>query len=301
MLLSPTNPPRGSEFLPLHPDGRPAVTRFAPSPTGYMHLGHAYAALFAWHTAERSGGRLRLRIEDIDVSRCRPVFEDAIYEDLAWLGVAWDGPVRRQSDHMGDYGAALEELGRLGVLYPCFCTRKAVRAEIERAEAAPHGPPGLGDLYPGTCRRLDRREQNARLRRGEAHVLRLDVAEAAALAGPLVWRDLRRGQIEADPLSCGDAILARKDVRTSYHLACTLDDHLQGVTLVTRGEDLFHATHLHVLLQRLLGLRTPDYYHHNLIADTNGQRLAKRNRAVSLRSLRSSGKRPEEIRREVGF
>ncbi len=269
------------------------VTRFAPSPTGDMHLGHAYSALVGWRAANEGGGKFRLRIEDIDRGRCRDEFEDAIYEDLTWLGLAWDEPARRQSDHLSDYAAALEELSRLGLLYPCFCTRAEVRAEIDNADAAPHGPDG--PHYPGICRALGRSEQNDRIRAGKAHALRIDMAKAHAAAGPLVWRDRKAGRIEADPLSAGDVVLARKDVPTSYHLAVTLDDHLQGVTLVTRGYDLFAATHVHRLLQALLGLRTPEYHHHPTITDPNGVRLAKRNRAVTLRSLRNAGRSPDEV------
>ncbi len=291
-------PAKTHRALPADPlardRGAALTTRFAPSPTGYMHLGHAYAALLGWRIAREAGGRFRLRIEDIDSGRCRPAFEEAIYEDLAWLGIDWDGPVRRQSEHMADYAAALEELSRQGLLYPCFCTRAEVRAEIKRADAAPHGPDG--PLYPGTCRALGRQEQNRRIRAGKAHALRLDVAKAAERAGRLVWRDRRAGEIVADPASCGDVVLARKDVPTSYHLAVTLDDHLQGVSLVTRGYDLFHATHVHRLLQALLGLRTPEYLHHPMITDANGVRLAKRNRAVTLRALRSAGKTAHEVR-----
>lgn len=280
-------------------DGRAVTTRFAPSPTGYMHLGHAYSALRGYREAQAAGGRFLLRIEDIDLGRARDEFESAIYEDLAWLGLEWEGTVRRQSEHYDDYAAALDELARASLLYPCFCTRKAIRAEIEQADAAPHGPDG--PVYPGTCRGLSRSKQNRRMRAGEAFALRLDMARAIAAAGPLAWTDRRRGAIQATPAAAGDVVLARKDVPTSYHLAVTLDDHLQGVTLVTRGEDLFEATHIHRLLQALLGLRTPDYYHHGLIADTEGRRLAKRNRAVTLRTLRREGKTPEQILAMIGL
>lgn len=275
------------------------TVRFAPSPSGYMHLGHAYSSLIAWRNAQAHGSRFLLRIEDIDASRCRPAFEQAIYHDLAWLGIDWQRPVRRQSESMGDYADALKALASLGVLYPCFCTRSEVRAEIKNADAAPHGPDG--PLYPGTCRTLARSEQNRNIRAGKAHALRLDVAKAVALAGPLIWIDRKAGRIEADPLSAGDVVLARKDIPTSYHLAVTLDDHLQGVTLVTRGWDLFHATHIHRLLQALLNLDTPLYYHHPMITDPNGLRLAKRNRAVTLRALRNSGKTAADVRRMVNL
>lgn len=290
---------RGSDFLPTPARGEPPhVTRFAPSPTGYLHLGHAYSAQFAYEAARLSGGRFLLRIEDIDQTRCRPEFEQGILEDLRWLGLRWDGAVRRQSQDLPLYEGALRRLKELGVIYPCFCTRKQIQAEIEEADRAPHGPSGEA-VYPGTCRRLTEAERKRRIEAGEPFALRLDVAAALALTGPLTWTDVRGGAIPAEPELLGDVVLARKDVPTSYHLAVTVDDHLQGVTLVTRGEDLFHATHVHRLLQALLGLRTPRYYHHNLIADSTGQRLAKRNRAVTIRHLRERGWTPDHIWRAI--
>lgn len=292
---------KGSDFLPMPEAGAPpAVTRFAPTPSGYLHLGHAYSALIAWETARASHGRFHLRIEDIDVGRCRPEFEQGIYDDLDWLGLRWDHEPFRQSDHMHGYAEALDRLDRLGVLYPCFCTRRQIRAEIADAGRAPHGPSGEA-LYPGICRSLDVDERLRRMQASEPYALRLDVEKALQLTGPLVWRDLRVGEIQADPASLGDVVLARKDVPTSYHLAVTIDDALQGVNLVTRGEDLFHATHIHRLLQGLLGLPTPRYYHHNLIADSTGLRLAKRNRAITLRTLRHSGKQPADVWRLIGL
>jgi glutamyl-Q tRNA(Asp) synthetase len=279
------------------------TTRFAPSPTGLLHLGHAHAALFAWGAARLAGGRFLLRIEDIDQGRARPEFEDAIFEDLAWLGLEWWGEVRRQSEHFDDYAEALGRLGELGVLYPCFCTRAEIRAEIERAGAAPHptseGPDG--PIYPGTCRGLDPMERQARIDKGEAHALRLDVVRAMRLAGRLLWEDRLRGEIEADPAIFGDVVLARKDVPTSYHLAVTVDDALQGVTLVTRGEDLFEATHIHRLLQALLGLPTPTYHHHPLITGPDGQRFAKRDKSLTIRALREAGKSAGEVIQMAGF
>ena len=269
------------------------VTRFAPSPTGSLHLGHAFSALFAEAAARAAGGRFLLRIEDIDAGRCRPEFEDAIYQDLAWLGLEWEAPVRRQSDHLADYAAALTRLDDRGLIYPCFCTRRDIRDEIARAGAAPHGADGF--VYPGICRGLTQSERADRIGAGEAHALRIDMARAVERVGPLTWRDRKAGTVAADPLACGDVVLARKDVPTSYHLAVTLDDHMQGVTLVTRGYDLFHATHVHRMLQALLGLRTPDYHHHPMITDPNGLRLAKRNRAVTLRALRNAGKTPDDV------
>ena len=274
------------------------VTRFAPSPTGLLHLGHAYSALFAARAARVAGGRFLLRIEDIDQGRRRPELDAAILEDLAWLGLAWEAPVRRQSEHMADYAAALARLGADGLTYPCFCTRKEIQAEVARSGQAPHGADG--PLYPGTCRRLEAGERRARIAAGEAHALRLDAAAAAARAGPLRWHDRGRGPQDADPAVHGDVVLARKDTPTSYHLAVTLDDHIQGVSLVTRGMDLFEATHVHRLLQALLGLDVPAYHHHRLVMGPGGQRLAKRDGALTLRALREAGHTPAEARRLAG-
>jgi glutamyl-Q tRNA(Asp) synthetase len=279
------------------------ITRFAPSPTGPLHLGHAHSALFGWTAARDRGGVFLLRIEDIDLGRCRPEFERQLMEDLFWLGLTWPDPVRRQSEHFDDYRAALHRLEALGVTYPCFCTRKEIEEEIARAGHAPHGPDGA--LYPGTCRHLPAAERSARQAAGEAFAIRLDVARASAIAsaiaGPLSWQDHGAGRIDATPEILGDIVLARKDVPTSYHLSVTVDDFLQGVTLVTRGRDLFHATHLHRLLQALLGYPAPDYHHHGLLTNDRGERLAKRDKAVSLRSLRESAKTPAEVRAMAGF
>ncbi|GAB4356238.1 MAG: tRNA glutamyl-Q(34) synthetase GluQRS [Kiloniellaceae bacterium] len=276
------------------------VTRFAPSPSGYLHLGHAYSALFAARAAGpvKDGGRFLLRIEDIDGGRARPEFEAAIYEDLAWLGLTWEQPVRRQSDWMAAYAAALGDLGARGLVYPCFCTRKEIAAEISRAAAAPHGP--AESLYPGTCRHLSAGERQARKEAGTLYAVRLDVEAALAAAeaahgGPLTWHDRGRGPQVCDPRGEGDVVLARKDVATSYHLSVVVDDAAQGVTLVTRGEDLFAATHVHRLLQQLLGLPVPDYHHHRLITDENGQRLAKRSDALAIRALRAAGRSAAEV------
>jgi len=270
------------------------VTRFAPSPTGLLHLGHAYAALVAWRAARQGGGRFLLRIEDIDAARCREEFVAAIEVDLAWLGIDWDGEVRRQSQHFADYRAALDRLETAALVYPCFCTRAAIKAEIARALDAPHGPDG--PLYPGTCRGLAPAERARRIAAGENFALRLNVAKALARSGPLAWEDEVRGRVAADPAALGDVVLARKDTPASYHLAVTVDDALQGVTLVTRGVDLFAATHLHRLLQALLELPVPRYRHHPLLTDPSGRRYAKRDRALTLSSLRESGKSPEEVR-----
>ena len=275
------------------------ITRFAPSPTGLLHLGHAHSALFGWTAARDRNGLFLLRIEDIDPTRCRREFERQLMEDLSWLGLTWPTPVRRQSDHLDDYRAALDQLARSGVTYPCFCTRKEIEEEIARAGHAPHGPDGA--LYPGTCRHLSDTECSERLTAGQAFAVRLDVARACRLAGPLSWRDHEAGQIDATPEILGDVVLARKDVPTSYHLSVTVDDALQGVTLVTRGRDLFHATHLHRLLQALLGLPAPDYHHHGLLTNDRGERLAKRDKAVSLQALREAGRTPAEVRAMAGF
>ncbi len=273
----------------------PEVTRFAPSPTGWLHLGHAYAALFAHDEAE--GGRFLIRIEDIDGTRVRPEYEEAIFEDLAWLGLNWESPVRRQSEHFDDYRAALTRLEDLGVLYPCFCTRKEIQEEIARAGNAPQGPDG--PLYPGTCRNRSPDERTGRIAKGEPYALRLDVAKAMQGVGELTWEDRARGAFSARPGMFGDVVLARKDTPASYHLAVVVDDALQGITLVTRGEDLLEATHLHRLLQELLGLPVPEWHHHRLITDENGKRLAKRDDARSLRSLREAGWTPDQVRAAV--
>jgi glutamyl-Q tRNA(Asp) synthetase len=275
------------------------VTRFAPSPTGLLHRGHAYAALFAASMAQPTGGRFLLRIEDIDAGRCREEFVDALLADLAWLGLTWEQPVRRQSAHMPTYRAALDALAARGVLYPCFCTRRDIAAEIARAGAAPHGPDG--PIYPGTCRALDPVRAAERVATGAPHALRLDVRHALTLTGPLAWEDRAAGRILADPAALGDVVLARKDMPASYHLAVTLDDHLQGVSLVTRGADLFEATHMHRLLQALLGLDVPTWHHHPLLTAADGQRLAKRHGAPSLSALRAAGADPVALRRDLGF
>jgi glutamyl-Q tRNA(Asp) synthetase len=276
------------------------TTRFAPSPTGLLHLGHAHAALAAWNAARRAGGRFLLRIEDIDGTRCRPEFTEAIAADLAWLGLRWDGPVRVQSRHMPEYRAALDRLAARGLLYPCFCTRAEIAREVAAAGAAPHGPEG--PPYPGTCRRLAPSLRAARLAAGEPHALRLDMAAALAFAPPgLSYEEAGEGRLRCDPAPFGDVVLARKEVPASYHLCVTHDDALQGVTLVTRGEDLRPATHLHRLLQALMGWPEPRYAHHPLLADAAGRRLAKRDGAPSLRALREAGRSPAELRALAGF
>ena len=273
------------------------VTRFAPSPTGRLHVGHAYSALFAARAAK--GGRFLLRIEDIDLARCRPEFEEGVYEDLAWLGLTWETPVRRQSDHFDDYRAALRKLDDMGLLYPCFCTRKDIQNEIENAGHAPHGPDGV--LYPGTCRALSPGERRDLVAAGEPHALRLDMARAIESTAPLIFEDRAHGRIAVEGHGCGDVVLARKDVPASYHLAVTLDDAIQGVSLVTRGEDLLHATHIHRILQALLGLSEPEYWHHPLLTGEDGRRFAKRDRSLTIQALREAGKSPAEVRALAGF
>ena len=266
------------------------VTRFAPSPTGELHLGHAYSALTAWRRARDSGGRFLLRIEDIDIRRCKREFETAILHDLRWLGLDWDGEVRRQSEHFADYGKALDRLDAQGLVYPCFCTR----ADIAAAVSAPHGPDG--PLYPGTCRHRSPEERRELVASGRAFCLRLDCARAAEEAGPYDFVDETEGRVAGNPLLFGDFVIARKDTPTSYHLAVTVDDHLQGVTLVTRGDDLLASTHVHGLLQKLLRYETPRYAHHKLLTDASGRRFAKRDRAQTLRALRENGVSPVEVR-----
>jgi glutamyl-Q tRNA(Asp) synthetase len=282
------------------------VTRFAPSPTGFLHLGHAFAALTAHSAAERSGGRFLLRIEDIDSTRCRPEYEQAIKDDLAWLGLAYEKPVRRQSEHFSDYAAALKTLDERGLLYPCFCTRKEIAEEIARAAEAPQGPDG--PLYPGTCRRLSPEAGEARIAAGESYALRLDVQKAiAATARTLTFIEQGAGpageigeQI-VRPALLGDVVLARKELPASYHLAVVVDDALQGVTLVTRGHDLFQATHIQRLLQACLGHEPPAYAHHRLILDASGRKFSKRDRSVTLDSLRRAGATPDSIKESLGW
>lgn len=282
------------------------VTRFAPSPTGFLHLGHAYAALMAYRAAEQSGGRFLLRIEDIDSGRCRPEYEQSIKEDVLWLGIAFEEPVRRQSEHFADYAAALEQLDDRGLLYPCFCTRKEIADEIARAASAPHGPDG--PLYPGTCRRLPKEPRQAKIDSGTSYALRLDVQKAISLIpGALTFVERGAGPAGetgaqlARPALFGDIVLARKELPASYHLAVVVDDALQGVSLVTRGHDLFHATHVQRLLQACLGLNPPDYAHHRLILDASGKKFSKRDQAATLQMLRREGASPGSILSRLGF
>ena len=257
------------------------TTRFAPSPTGRLHLGHAYAAKVAHDLARENGGRFLLRFEDIDHTRVRPEFYQGILDDLRWLGLNWDGDPWRQLDRIEHYQAALNRLKNMGVVYPCYCTRKEIEAELNHLTHAPHGPEG--PLYPGTCRELEVLPTN------REPAWRLDFQKAASLLGELTFEDERHGVIKVNPGLLGDVILARKDIGTSYHLAVVVDDSAQEITHVTRGEDLLASTHVHRLLQALLDLPEPRYLHHQLVLDDSGQRLAKRHDSLSIATLRERG------------
>jgi glutamyl-Q tRNA(Asp) synthetase len=285
------------------------VFRFAPSPNGYLHLGHALSALLNFDMARDAGGRLLLRIEDIDETRCRPEYEQAIFEDLAWLGISWEEPVRRQSAHHDDYRAALTKLEAQGLLYPSFESRAeigALVAERERAGAWPRDPDGA-PLYPGNARSMPPDERRRRIEAGERYALRLDMGAAIARVGELAWMEMGQGPngddgpVRATPAVWGDVILARKDTPTSYHLAVVVDDAVQGITNVVRGQDLFHATSVHRLLQTLLGLAAPTYHHHRLLLDPEGKKLSKSTRSTGLRELRAQGLTPAESRKMVGL
>jgi glutamyl-Q tRNA(Asp) synthetase len=287
----------------------PPVFRFAPSPNGYLHLGHARSALLNFDAARQAGGRLLLRIEDIDTTRCRPEFEAAIYQDLAWLGIAWETPVRRQSEHLAEYRAALEELTARGLVYPAFESRAEIArlvAEREALASWPRDPDGV-PLYPGVAKRLSPEARAGLFESGVPYALRLDMAAACAQAGELGWVELgegpggETGAMAARPEAWGDVILGRKETPTSYHLSVVIDDALQGVTDVVRGQDLFWSTSVHRLLQRLLGLPQPRYRHHPLIRDDAGRKLSKSSAATGLRQLRSQGATPADIRRQAGL
>ena len=287
----------------------PPVFRFAPSPNGYLHLGHAYSALLNFDLAERTNGRFLLRIEDIDTIRCKPEFEAAIYQDLAWLGIAWEAPVRRQSEHFALYRDAIERLSAEGLVYPSFESRAEIASLVAQREADgswPRDPDGA-PLYPGEAKLLSPAARQRLLEQGAPYALRLDMAAACARIGELSWTERGRGangetgEIEARPQAWGDVILARKETPTSYHLSVVIDDALQGVTEVVRGEDLFWSTSVHRLLQALLGLRAPLYRHHRLVLDTTGAKLSKSTGATGLRELRATGAMPVDIRRLVGL
>jgi glutamyl-Q tRNA(Asp) synthetase len=277
------------------------VTRFAPSPTGLLHLGHAFAAM----TAAKMGERFLVRIEDIDAARCRPQFDTAILADLKWLGLSFEEPVLRQSQRLAAYRAALDGLAARALVYPCFCTRKGIAEEIARAVEAPHGPDG--PIYPGTCRALSNQERTKRMAAGEAYALRLDVGKAAGEVGELFFEERgagpngETGHVRVDPLLFGDIVLARKDMPAAYHLAVVVDDAFQGVTLVTRGNDLFASTPVQRLLQALLVLPAPAYAHHHLILDERAKKFSKRDYAVTLQALREAGVTPREIRARLGL
>jgi glutamyl-Q tRNA(Asp) synthetase len=295
--------------------GKREVARFAPSPNGWLHLGHAFSAIFAYETAKALGGRFLLRIEDIDMGRCRPEYEQGIFEDLAWLGLEWERPVRRQSEHFADYEAALKRLRDMGLVYPCFATRKEIADAIEasgighaRWPVDPDGAP----VYPGLYKDLPKAELNRLMWEGRSYAWRLDMEEALARAGemnggPITFREEgsgprgETGLLPIDPLVFGDVVVARKDVPTSYHLAVTVDDAIQNVTVVTRGQDLFPATYVHRLLQILLGLPEPRYRHHRLVRDETGRRLSKSARDMGLRDLRLAGATPADVRRLAGI
>lgn len=262
------------------------VTRFAPSPTGRLHIGHGYSALLAHDLARKSAGAFLLRIEDTDITRCRPAFTEGIYDDLRWLGIGWDG-LLIQSTRLTAYDAALARLKALGVVYPCFCTRGDIARELAASLHAPHGADG--PLYPGTCRALPADERAARIARGEPHSWRLDMGAALARTGPLIWTDEAVGAVPVDPLALGDLIVKGRDRPASYHLAVVVDDAAQGITHVVRGQDVFASTHAHRTLQALLGLPTPLYRHHALVVDAAGKRLAKRSAGLSLAELRAQG------------
>lgn len=278
---------------------RPAevVTRFAPSPSGPLHVGHLLAALQARQLADAHGGRCLLRVEDIDQRARHPEYLELMYEDLEWLGLRFDGEVMVQTSRFSVYHAVLEQLRRMELLYPCFCTRSEIRNQVAEMGRAPHAT--LGYLYPGTCRRLPQDAVEARLAAGVPHCWRLDMQRVQDLIGCPVWHDLRRGTQRCVPSEFGDVVLARKDFPASYHLCVVVDDAAQGVTHVTRGADLFDATHIHRALQGVLGLPVPQYCHHSLLRDNAGKRLAKRDGARSLASLRAAGFTPRQVRESL--
>ena len=287
----------------------PPVFRFAPSPNGYLHLGHAYSALLNYDAARRRGGTFLLRIEDIDAARCRPEFEAAIFEDLGWLGIRWEEDVRRQSEHLKTYRGALDRLAVRGLIYPSFEGRAEIVRLVAEREKTAHWPrdPDGAPLYPGNAKRLSRAERARKIAAGAPFALRLDMERALAQTGVLQWQETGRGPagetgtIAAVPQAWGDVILARKETPTSYHLAVVIDDALQGITHVVRGEDLFRSTGVHRLLQALLGLPAPIYHHHRLILDSDGSKLSKSTQATGLRELRAQGVEPREMRKMVGL
>ncbi|EFM56585.1 tRNA glutamyl-Q(34) synthetase GluQRS [Brucella inopinata] len=287
------------------------VFRFAPSPNGQLHLGHAYSALLNANMAEQSGGRFLLRMEDIDTARCTPALEQGIYDDLHWLGLRWETPVRRQSEHFGEYRNALTKLADKGLVYPAFLSRSEVRKRISEACVSGDGWPSDPDgtpLYPQDERNMSEKEQMEHIVSGAPYAWRLDMDKALAAAGePLFWNesgagpDGETGRLAADPAKWGDVVIARKDTPTSYHLSVVVDDALQGITHIVRGRDLFHATSVHRLLQKLLGLPEPLYHHHDLVLGEDGQKLSKSRKDTALASLREQGWTPADIRAKLGL
>ena len=285
------------------------IFRFAPSPNGYLHLGHALSALLNFDMARAAGGRFLLRIEDIDAARCRPEFEAAIYEDIAWLGLEWERPVRRQSEHFGEYRMALSKLEAMRLTFPSFESRAEIAhmvADRDVRERWPRDPDGV-PIYPGAARQMTEPDRQARMSRGDPYAIRLDMEKATEWAGPLHWTETgagpagETGEVTVDPAAWGDVIVGRKDTPTSYHLAVVIDDALQGVTHVVRGQDLFWSTSVHRVLQVLLGLPAPVYHHHRLILGADGRKLSKSTQATGLRELRAAGASPSDIRRLVGL
>jgi glutamyl-Q tRNA(Asp) synthetase len=287
----------------------PPVFRFAPSPNGYLHLGHAFSALLNFDMARAAGGRFLLRIEDIDAARCRPEFEAAIYEDLEWLGLTWEQPVRRQSEHFKDYRAALDRLAAMRLTFPSFESRAEIAhmvADRDVRERWPRDPDGA-PIYPGAARQMAEPEREARIARGDAYAIRLDMERAMEWTGPLRWTETgagpsgETGDMIAEPAAWGDVIVGRKETPTSYHLSVVIDDALQGVTHVVRGQDLFWSTSVHRQLQALIDLPEPVYRHHRLIVDAEGRKLSKSTAATGLRELRAAGMTPSDIRKLVGL
>lgn len=287
----------------------PPIFRFAPSPNGYLHLGHALSALLNFDMARAVGGRFLLRIEDIDTARCQPDYEEAIYQDLVWLGITWDMPARRQSEHFDAYRSALRQLETQGLLYPSFESRAEIARMVAEREAEASWPrdPDGAPLYPGNSSKMSVGARARRIAAGDAYATRFDIEKAVARVGRLTWSETghgpegETGTIDAAPRAWGDVVLARKDMPTSYHLAVTVDDALQGVTHVVRGQDLFWSTSIHRLLQALLGLPAPAYHHHHLILSEDGRKLSKSTRSTALRALREAGVTPAEIRRMTGL
>ena len=283
------------------------ITRFAPTPSGYLHLGHAYSAFFAERAARARKGKFTLRIENNDKARCLEKYEKALLNDLSWLGLSWENSVRRQSDHTQDYLKAISKLKDMGIIYPCFCSRKEIWNEVNRISNAPHNAVkgGLGPIYPGTCRSMTLDEQENRIISGDMHAFRIDISKALQIVRnkrvDFYWEDLDYGTQTPKPEIFGVFIIARKDGTPSYHLSVVIDDAAQKVNLVTRGDDLRYVTHIHFLLQKLLELNSPRYQFHRLLLDKEGKRYAKRDNAQSLRALRDQGITPAHIKRDFGF